>query len=55
MTPAKKARKLTTEEALEQLLGGKAAKRIRQLAEQLADGENGGKKDKKDKKAKKKR
>ena len=35
----KKSRKLTTEEALEQLLGRKAAKRIRQLAEQLTASE----------------
>jgi hypothetical protein len=32
----KKRRKLTTNEALEQLLGKKAAKRIRQVAKQLA-------------------
>lgn len=32
----KKSRKLTTNEALEQLLGKKAAKRIRQVAKQVA-------------------
>jgi hypothetical protein len=40
----KKARKLTTSEALEQLLGRKAAKRLRQLAMQLAADENDKKK-----------
>ena len=47
-----KSKTLTTEQALEQLLGRKAAKRIRRVAEQLAlaDADTG-----KKKKAKKKR
>jgi hypothetical protein len=52
-----KSKKLTTEKALEQLLGRKAVKRIRRLAEQLAlaDAEADKKKsaDKKGKKKKK--
>jgi hypothetical protein len=48
---AKKAPTLTTEEALEALLGRKAAKRIRRVAERLASDDG----DKKNKKAKKKR
>jgi hypothetical protein len=38
----KKPRKLTTNEALELLLGRKAAKRIRQVATQLAAEDSGG-------------
>jgi hypothetical protein len=34
---AKKKRKLTTNEALEAVLGAKAAKRLRKLAVQIAD------------------
>lgn len=52
MAKAKKVRKPTTEEALVALLGRKAAKRIRQVAERLADDQDD---DKKSKKAKKKR
>ncbi len=52
MAKAKKVRKLTTEEALEALLGRKAAKRIRQLARRLADEQDD---DKEGKKAKRKR
>ena len=37
MAKSKKPKKLTTEQALEQLLGRKAAKRIRQIAARLAD------------------
>jgi hypothetical protein len=51
MTKAKPAKKLTTEQALEALLGRKAAKRIRQVAERLARDED----DVVKKKAKKKR
>ena len=43
----KKRRKLTTSEALEQLLGRKAAKRLRQLANQLAKARERPKKSKK--------
>jgi hypothetical protein len=52
MAKTKKARKLTTEEALQALLGRKAAKRIRQVAQRLANDQED---DKKGKKAKKKR
>jgi hypothetical protein len=52
MAKAKKARKLTTEEALQALLGRKAAKRIRQVAQRLVNEQDD---DKKGKKAKKKR
>jgi hypothetical protein len=51
MAKAKKPKKLTTEQALEQLLGRKAAKRIRSVAERLALEDA---KEKKGKKAKKK-
>lgn len=50
MAKAKKVRKMTTEQALQALLGRKAAKRIRQVAERVANDD-----DKKGKKAKKKR
>jgi hypothetical protein len=55
MAKSKKKSKLTTNEALEQLLGHKASKRLRQLAATLA-ADNGkkkekGKKQKKEKKA----
>lgn len=42
----KKAPKLTTNEALELLLGRKAAKRLRQLAKRVAMEEAGGRKNK---------
>lgn len=54
MANSKRAKTLTTEQALEELLGRKAAKRIRQLAERLARDDDG-KKAKKAKKANKKR
>jgi hypothetical protein len=47
----KKAQKMTTNEALEQLLGKKAAKRIRKVAKQLIDADR---KDSNKKKAPKK-
>jgi hypothetical protein len=56
MAKSKKRRKLTTSEALEELLGRKAAKRLRQLANQLAEaGEVPVKKEKKKAKKNKKR
>ena len=51
MAKAKQSKKLTTEQALEELLGRKAAKRIRQVAERLISEDER----KKNKKAKKKR
>lgn len=53
MAKAKKAKTLTTEQALEQLLGRKSAKRVRQLAERLANDEDDD--SEKGKKARKKR
>jgi len=47
MAKSKKAKKLTTEQALEALLGRKAAKRIRQLAERLTNEEDTPKRNKK--------
>ena len=52
MAKAKRVRQLTTEEALEALIGRKAAKRIRQLAQRLANDQDD---DKKRKKGRKKR
>jgi hypothetical protein len=52
MAKAKKVRKLTTEEALQALLGRKAAKRIRQVAQRLLNEQAD---DKKSTRAKKKR
>ena len=51
----KKARKVTTSEALELLLGRKAAKRLRQLAMRLVAEASNQKNDKKGKKRKKAR
>ena len=51
MAKSKKPKKLTTEEALERLLGRKAAKRIRQVAVRIAAEDD----DSKAKKAGKKR
>ena len=51
MAKSKKKKKLTTNEALEQLLGHKAAKRLRQLATRLAADDDKKKKPKKTKKA----
>jgi hypothetical protein len=48
---SKKSQKMTTNEALEQLLGKKAAKRIRKVAKQLIDADR--KDSNKKKKAKK--
>lgn len=50
---SKKRRELTTNQALESLLGAKAAKRLRKLAERIADEDARKKKGKKRAKGKK--
>ena len=54
MAKSGKKRKMTTDEALESLLGKKAAKRLRRVAKEIADNDQRSKKKNQNKKTKKK-